>query len=47
MEGNRALGKKLDIAAIITSIAVVVLVGVMRVPNMKIDTTIDFSFLPP
>ena len=47
MEGNTVLGKKLDIAAIIISIAVVVLVGVMRVPSMKINTSIDFSFLPP
>ena len=47
MEGNRALGKKLDIAAVIISIAVVVLVGVMRVPSMKINASIDFSFLPP
>jgi putative membrane protein len=47
MEENKALGKKLDIAAVIISIAVVGLVGVMRVPSMKINTTIDFSFLPP
>ncbi|MFT6335562.1 MAG: putative membrane protein [Saprospiraceae bacterium] len=47
MEGNITLGKKLDIAAIIISIAVVALVCVMRVPSMKINTSIDFSFLPP
>lgn len=47
MEGNKVLGRKLDIAAILTSIAVIALVGVMRMPSMKIDSTIDFSFLPP
>lgn len=47
MEGNKKLGKKLDIVAIVISIAVVGLVGVMRVPSMKINTSIDFSFLPP
>ena len=47
MEGNTVLGRKLDIAAIIVSIAVVGLVGVMRIPSMKINTSIDFSFLPP
>ena len=47
MEGNRALGRKLDIVAVIISIAVLTLVGFMRVPSMKINTTIDCSFLPP
>lgn len=47
MKENIPLGKKMDIAAIITSIAVIVLVGVMRVPSMKINSSIDFSFLPP
>jgi len=47
MEGNRKLAKKLNIAAIVASIAVVALVAVMRMPGMKINTSIDFSFLPP
>jgi len=47
MEGNVTLGKKLDITAIIISIAVIALVAVMRMPSMKINTSIDFSFLPP
>jgi len=47
MTENIRLGKKMDIAAILISIAVIVLVGVMRIPSMKINTAIDFSFLPP
>jgi len=47
MEGNTDLGKKLDITAIVISLAVVALVGLMRVPSMKINTSIDFAFLPP
>ncbi len=47
MEGNKVLGKKLDIAAVIISIAVFALVYIMRQPSMKIDSSIDFSFLPP
>jgi len=47
MEGNKALAKKLNIAAIVASIAVIGLVAVMRMPGMKINTSIDFSFLPP
>lgn len=44
---NVALAKKMNIAAIIVSIAVLGLVGVMRIPHFKIDLGIDFSFLPP
>jgi putative membrane protein len=42
---NKALEKKLTIASIIVSIAVLILVGVMR--RVKIDLGVDFSFLPP
>ena len=42
---NKDLEKKLTIASIIVSIAVLILVGVMR--RIKIDLGIDFSFLPP
>jgi len=44
---NLALAKKLNIAAVIISIAVIGLVGIMRIPTLKIPTDIDFSFLPP
>jgi len=47
MEGNKALAKKLNIAASIISVAVISLVAVMRMPGAKIATDIDFSFLPP
>lgn len=47
MSPNLALAKKLNIAATIISIAVILLVGIMRMPSAKINTTIDFSFLPP
>ena len=42
---NNALAKKLNIIAIILSVAVLLLVGVMR--RTKIDVGVDFSFLPP
>lgn len=48
MENNKPnlkLAKKLNIAAYIISFLVLCLVGVMR--RYKIDTSIDFSFLPP
>jgi len=44
---NLALAKKLNIAAIIVSIAVIALVIIMGIPAFKIQTDIDFSFLPP
>ncbi len=44
---NIGLAKKLNIFAVIISIAVLGLVGVMRIPHFKIDLGIDFSFLPP
>lgn len=47
MEPNLKLAKKLNIAASVVSVAVIVLVGVMRMPGAKINTSIDFSFLPP
>ena len=42
---NLALAKKLNIAAWILSAIVLLVVGGMR--QIKIDTDIDFSFLPP
>ncbi len=42
---NLALAKKLNIAAWILSAVVLLVVGGMR--QIKIDTDIDFSFLPP
>ena len=42
---NIALAKKLNVAAWIITIVVLALVGMMR--RVKIDTGIDFSFLPP
>lgn len=42
---NLALAKKLNIAAWILSAIVLLIVGGMR--QIKIDTGIDFSFLPP
>jgi putative membrane protein len=46
LEQNKALERKLNIAAIITSVIVLGLVGFMRRPE-KLDLGIDFSFLPP
>lgn len=42
---NLQLEKKLNIAAIIVSIAVLALVALMR--KVKLDLGVDFSFLPP
>ncbi len=42
---NIALAKKLNIWAVIISIVVLFIVGFMR--QVKLDTGIDFSFLPP
>lgn len=42
---NKVLLKKLDRLAVVVSIVVVLLVGLMR--RVKIPTDIDFSFLPP
>jgi putative membrane protein len=47
LQPNRPLEKKLNILAVIVSIAVLALVGLMRRPEFKIQTEIDFSFLPP
>lgn len=47
MKENLVLAKKLNIAAWITTVLVLALVGVMRIPTMKIDLGIDFTFLPP
>lgn len=47
MVENRTLAKKMNIAAVIISIAVIALVGVMRMPQFKLDLGVDFSFLPP
>lgn len=47
MKENLALAKKLNIAAVFISIAVLGLAGAMRIPTLKIPTDIDFSFLPP
>jgi putative membrane protein len=46
LEENKQLERKLNIAAIITSVIVLVLVVWMRRPQ-KLDLGIDFSFLPP
>ncbi|MEM1318862.1 MAG: DUF420 domain-containing protein [Bacteroidota bacterium] len=45
MEKNLALAKKMNIGAIILSVVVLLLVGMMR--QYKIQTSVDFSFLPP
>ena len=42
---NKGLLKKLDRVAVILSVVVLLLVGMMR--RVKIPTAIDFSFLPP
>ncbi len=47
LEPNRPLEKKLNILSVVISIVVLALVGMMRNPKFKIDTDIDFSFLPP
>jgi len=45
MKENKALAKKMGVAAWIITGAVLILVGLMR--RIKIDVGIDFSFLPP
>lgn len=45
MQANETLRKRLDIAAYILSVVVLLLVGLMR--RVKVDVGIDFSFLPP
>lgn len=45
MENKQALAKKLNVIAWIISVIVLMLVGAMR--RIKIETDIDFSFLPP
>ncbi len=44
-EGNTALAKKLNRIAYILSAIILIVIGMMR--RIKIDTSIDFSFLPP
>lgn len=45
MQQNETLRKRLDIAAYVLSVLVLLLVGLMR--RVKVDVGIDFSFLPP
>ncbi len=47
MQENQGLAKKMNIAAVVVSVLVLLLVGMMRRPEFKIATDIDFSFLPP
>ena len=47
MKKNETLRKRLDVLSYILSVAVLLLVGIMRQPEYKISTSIDFSFLPP
>ena len=47
LPANVKLGKRLDYAAWGISLVVLLLVGMMRRPEFKIQTEIDFSFLPP
>ena len=44
---NKPLEKKLNILAVVVSLVVFLIVGMMRRPEYKIHTDIDFSFLPP
>lgn len=44
---NLKLAKKLNIGAGIFTVVVLLLVGMMRRPEFKIATDMDFSFLPP
>lgn len=46
-EANTALAKKLNIVAWVLTFVVLGLVGMMRRPEFKISTDIDFGFLPP
>ena len=45
MEGNLNLARKLNRAAYVITVVVLLIVGLMR--RIKIDTDIDFGFLPP
>jgi putative membrane protein len=47
LQPNQALEKKLNYLAVVVSVAVLALVILMRRPEFKIKTAIDFSFLPP
>ena len=47
IEMNLPLAKKLNVLAIFVTIIVIGLAGAMRIPTLKIPTSIDFSFLPP
>lgn len=47
LQPNKPLEKKLNRLAVLISIVVLALVGLMRRPEFKIKTNIDFSFLPP
>lgn len=47
LQPNKELEKKLNYLAVVVSIAVLALVVLMRRPEFKIKTDIDFSFLPP
>ena len=44
---NLKLAKKLNVLAGVVTIVVLLLVGMMRRPEFKISTDIDFNFLPP
>jgi putative membrane protein len=44
---QQVLAKRMNIATWVISAAVLLLVGAMRRPEFKIQTEIDFSFLPP
>lgn len=44
-EESRSLEKRLNLAAYLVSLVVLLLVGLMR--RVKLETGIDFSFLPP
>ena len=44
---NIKLAKKLNVLAGLLTIVVLLLVGMMRRPEYKISTDMDFSFLPP
>ena len=46
-EANLALAKRLNWLAWIVTALILILVGLMRRPEFKIATDIDFSFLPP
>ena len=46
-EGNIKLGKRIDYFSWVLTVIVLALVGMMRRPQFKIHTDIDFSFLPP